>query len=100
MKILYTCAALALASATALSFDEGPSSNQSANRNPQSAVRNPKSATAWRTLFDGKSLDAWKGYKAAAVPSGWKIADGALLKDTQVTDLVSKDEVADFELEL
>ena len=34
---------------------------------PQSAIRNPhpKSAIriAWRSLFDGKSLDAWRGYK-------------------------------------
>ena len=64
--------------------------------NPQSATRNPQ----WRALFDGKSLDAWRGYKGAPVPSGWKIADGALVKDTRVDDIVSKDQFGDFELEL
>src|SRR5689334_15419247 len=58
------------------------------------------SAASWRPLFDGKSLDAWKGYKTDAVPQGWKIADGALVKDTRVADIVSKDQFGDFELEL
>jgi hypothetical protein len=52
----------------------------------------------WKTLFDGTSLDAWRGYKSDKVPEGWKIADGALYKDTRVADIVSKDEFGDFEL--
>jgi hypothetical protein len=59
-----------------------------------------EAADQWRKLFDGKSLDAWRGYKDTPVPSGWKIADGALVKDTPVADIVSKDEFGDFELEL
>ena len=27
----------------------------------------------WKALFDGKSLDAWRGYKTETVPEGWKI---------------------------
>jgi Domain of Unknown Function (DUF1080) len=52
----------------------------------------------WKTLFDGKSLDAWRGYKSDKVPEGWKIVDGSLYKDTRVADIVSKDEFGDFEL--
>jgi Domain of Unknown Function (DUF1080) len=52
----------------------------------------------WKTLFDGTSLDAWRGYKSDKVPEGWKIVDGTLYKDTRVADLVSKDEFGDFEL--
>jgi len=51
-------------------------------------------------LFDGTSLDAWRGYKTDKVPSGWRIADGSLSKDGSVGDIVSKDEFGDFELEL
>jgi hypothetical protein len=69
---------------------------QSAIRNPQSEIRDG----SWRTLFDGKTLDAWRGYKGAPVPAGWKIADGALVKDAPVADLVTKDEFGDFELEI
>jgi hypothetical protein len=57
-------------------------------------------ANGWRSLFDGTSLDAWRGYKGDKVPAGWRIADRTLAKDTNVGDLVSKDEFGDFELEL
>ena len=67
----------------------------------QSAIRNPQSAmTKWRTLFDGTSLDAWRGYKGAAIPDGWHIDRGTLAKDAPVADIVSKDEFGDFELEI
>jgi len=56
--------------------------------------------SGWRVLFDGKSLDAWRGYKGEAVPTGWHIADGTLTKETPVADIVSKDQFGDFELEL
>jgi Domain of Unknown Function (DUF1080) len=54
----------------------------------------------WRSLFDGTSLDAWRGYKTERVPAGWRIVDRTLAKDTEVGDIVSKDEFGDFELEL
>jgi hypothetical protein len=69
--------------------------DQSPNK---SAIRNPQSAT--KVLFDGKSLDAWRGYKSQTVPQGWRIDNGVLTKDAQVADLVSRDEFGDFELEL
>src|SRR5262249_61266012 len=59
-----------------------------------------KSTTAWRVLFDGTSLDAWRGYKTDKVPSGWHIADGSLVKDEPVGDIVSKEEFGYFELEI
>jgi hypothetical protein len=70
----------------------------------QSAIGNPQSAkpraTAWRTLFDGTSLDAWRGYKTDRVPEGWKIVDKRLAKDGHVGDLITRDQFGDFELEL
>ena len=60
----------------------------------------PQSTSMWRVLFDGTSLDAWRGYKIDKVPPGWTIADGSLLKQASVGDIVSKDEFGDFELEL
>ena len=58
------------------------------------------SSPQWRTLFDGKSLDAWRGYKSPSVPAGWSIADGTLAKDGHAGDLITKDQFGDFELEL
>jgi hypothetical protein len=58
------------------------------------------SAGPWRTLFDGSSLDAWRGYKGAPIPSGWHVTGNTLAKDVPVADIVSKDEFSDFELEI
>ena len=54
----------------------------------------------WKLLFDGKSLDAWRGYREATVPSGWRAADGLLTKDRPVEDIVSKEEFGDFDLQI
>ena len=53
-----------------------------------------------RHLFDGSSLNAWRGYKSDKIPDGWHIANGTLAKEKPVADIVSKDEFGDFELEL
>jgi hypothetical protein len=77
---------------------------QSAIRNrPQSAIRNPQSAmsdSSWRSLFDGTSLAAWRGYKSDTVPDGWKIEKRALVKNGHVGDLITREEFGDFDLEL
>ena len=64
------------------------------------AIPAAQSAVPWRTLFDGTSLDAFRGYKNAPIPSGWKIVDKTLAKADRVADIVTKDEFGDFELEL
>lgn len=62
-------------------------------------ARKPAAASGgWKTLFDGTSLDAWRGYKSETVPEGWRIQDGTLYKDTRVADLVTRDQFGDFEL--
>jgi len=55
---------------------------------------------AWRVLFDGSSMQAWRGFKSDAMPAGWRVADGVLSKDGPVPDIVSRDQFGDFELEL
>ena len=51
----------------------------------------------WRSLNDAS---AWRGYKSDTIPSRWSFADGMLSKTRPVADIVSRDEFADFELEL
>jgi hypothetical protein len=58
------------------------------------------SPPGWRALFDGKSLDAWRGYKTDKVPAGWRVENGTLTKDKPVADIVTRDQFGDFELEL
>jgi hypothetical protein len=66
------------------------------------AIPDPPSSrsSSWQPLFDGRSLDAWRGYKNDAVPSGWRVVDGTLAKDARTGDIVSKGEFGDFELQL
>src|SRR4029078_1804626 len=60
----------------------------------------------WILLFDGHSLDAWRGYKRTdATDSRWKAIDGTLTlppdngRDTHgQRDIISKDTFEQFEL--
>jgi hypothetical protein len=58
-----------------------------------------KGAGEWRPLFDGKTTTGWRGYKSTDVPAGWAIKDGVLVKEDKSSDLVTKDQYGDFELE-
>jgi hypothetical protein len=56
--------------------------------------------SGWRTLFDGGSLDAWRGFKKDNVPAGWQVVDGALTRIGEAGDLITRDQFGDFELTL
>ncbi|HEV7500619.1 MAG TPA: DUF1080 domain-containing protein [Vicinamibacteria bacterium] len=58
-----------------------------------------RSAEGWRPLFDGGTTNAWRGYKSADVPAGWKVEGGVLTKEGKSEDLVTKDQFGDFDLE-
>lgn len=58
------------------------------------------SAGPWRRLFDGTSMDAWRGFRSDTVPDGWRVAGGEMSKDRPVGDLISRDQFGDFELEI
>jgi hypothetical protein len=55
-------------------------------------------AAGWRLLFDGKSMDAWRGYKSETLPAGWTVVDGTFTKATPVSDIISKEQFDNFEL--
>src|SRR4051794_22250379 len=60
----------------------------------------------WSLLFDGKSLDGWRGYKKSdAANTRWKVEDGWLTlppstgEDTRgARDIISKDTFDQFDL--
>src|SRR4051812_4465455 len=67
----------------------------------------PASPAGWKSLFDGKTLNGWRGYKKTdATESRWTVADGMLTlprndgKDTRgARDIISTDTYDQFELE-
>lgn len=54
----------------------------------------------WRSLFDGRTLAGWRGYRSQGEPSGWVVREGTLAKERPTDDIVTVDQFDDFELEL
>ncbi len=54
----------------------------------------------WEVLFDGKSVDKWKGKSEPGFPKkGWKIENGLLyLAENGGGDIITKEKYSDFEL--
>ena len=57
-------------------------------------------AAGWRSLFDGTSTSAWRGYKQTSLPAGWSIVDGILTKTGSANDIITRDKFGNFELAL
>jgi hypothetical protein len=54
----------------------------------------------WRSLFDGRTLAGWRGFRQDVAPAGWTVRDGAITRVSGGGDLVTDDQFASFELEL
>jgi len=57
----------------------------------------------WKTLFDGKSTAAWRGFKQDNFPDKvWKVENGSLrtVVSAEGRDIITKEKYGDFELEL
>jgi hypothetical protein len=57
-------------------------------------------AAGWKLLFDGTTTNGWRGYKLDSMPGGWQVVDGALTRVAAGGDIVTRDQYANFELEL
>ena len=54
----------------------------------------------WRLLFDGATLDGWRGYHEEELPSGWRVEEGTLHRFAGGGDLVTAEAFTNFELSL
>jgi hypothetical protein len=52
----------------------------------------------WRLLFDGKSLDGWRGFRVDAPGAAWSVQEGVLVNAGKTGDLMTKSVHGDFEL--
>ena len=58
-------------------------------------------AEGWKLLFDGTSMQGWRGYGKTAMPdSGWSVVDGAITRTGRGGDIVTNDSYRNFELAL
>lgn len=54
----------------------------------------------WQSLFDGETLNGWRGYRLAEAPDGWKAENGTLHCVGSGGNLVTVQTFTDFDLEL
>lgn len=55
----------------------------------------------WQLLFDGKSMEHFKGFRKSEVPSGWEVEDGTItLAGKGAGDIITRGQYGDFELSI
>lgn len=54
----------------------------------------------WVDLFDGATLDGWRGYQHEGIPPGWRVENGEIHFADGKGDIMTAASYADFELEL
>ena len=69
------------------------------------ALTAEEQADGWILLFDGESLDQWRGFKADTIPPGWQIEDNLLVfraehAEEGFGDLMTREQYASFDLSL
>lgn len=68
---------------------------------PLNQLTESESRSGWKLLFDGKSFDGWRNYKKEGVSDGWKIADGAMVREgKKAGDIITDKQYESFELSL
>jgi hypothetical protein len=76
--------------------NDSPNENQG---NGENMLTQSEKEEGWQLLFDGKSMDNFKGFRKDEVSSAWQIEDGAItLAGKGGGDLVTKDQYKNFEL--
>lgn len=59
----------------------------------------PVQAGPWHSLFDGKTMDQWRGYRNGDI-ANWRVEDGTITKTGTPADIITRVPYANFELEL
>lgn len=111
---LAVVAVIAVSSACARSEaadeDDPAAASVSADRDGMNAERQEAANTltgsegseGFELLFDGESLEAWRGYGRDDVPAGWRAEDGTLTYEPGAGggDIITRETFADFDLRL
>ena len=67
----------------------------------QNMLSQEEKSNGWKLLFDGQSLNGWRGYNKSSTQA-WAVEDGIIVnkpgKDIQHSDLVTESKYGDFEL--
>ncbi len=83
----------------ALALSSAPPQGAATSTAPHAPTSSEETA-GWQSLFDGRSLDAFRGYGRDTLPeAGWAIEDGTLRTIPKVkgADLITRKKFGDFE---
>ena len=69
--------------------------DESINRLTESEKR-----SGWELLFDGTSLEGFKGYQQDTPGAGWRVIDGTIVRAEAAGDLLTKEMYDSFEIQL
>lgn len=64
------------------------------------ALTDEEREQGWERLFDGESLDAWRGFRREDLPEGWQVVGDSMARVGPGGDLVTRETYEDFELSL
>jgi hypothetical protein len=64
------------------------------------ALSQAEREAGWRLLFDGESLDQWRGFRRDVLPDGWQAVEGAMTILGQGGDIITREQFGSFELAL
>ena len=59
-----------------------------------------EAAQGWVLLFDGETMEHWRGYKMQDVPEGWAVVDGCITRVGAGGELITRQQFDDFELSI
>lgn len=69
--------------------------------NEENALTQSEKEEGWQLLFDGKSMENFKGFRKDDVPSAWQIEDGAItLAGKGGGDIITKEQYKNFEFSI
>jgi hypothetical protein len=75
--------------------------NEDQTESQENALTQSEKEEGWQLLFDGKSMENFRGFRKDAVPSAWQIEDGAIVRAGDGGgDLITKDQYKNFELSI
>jgi hypothetical protein len=82
-----------------------PENAAETDRTSLNMLTDQEEAEGWQLLFDGTSMEHWRGFRLDSVPPGWEVQEGMLHFNADhgeegYGDLTSRKEYANFELSL
>jgi hypothetical protein len=101
-KMSFTVLLCAILISACTQKENNSDDSQSGNTgNEENTLTQSEKEEGWQLLFDGKSMENFKGFRKDEVPSAWQVEDGAIaFASERGGDLITKDQYKNFEFSI